>query len=113
MNDVEIILNKQPFKKLYEGPSPIIRLDKLERKINSRYRIWIKREDQLRFLYGNKIRYLEYVLGLYELTTHGKIYQDERKQNKTKANTKARKYTTTTTTKAPKSPLNWGTCTCN
>lgn len=60
------ILDAQPRSRLHGGPSPVERLWRLERSLNANVSLFIKRDDMLRPLCGNKIRYLEFVLGLYE-----------------------------------------------
>lgn len=60
------LLDSQPRTRLFCGPSPIERLRRLERCVNADISLFIKRDDMLRPLCGNKIRYLEFVLGLYE-----------------------------------------------
>lgn len=66
MNVVAEITNRFAQKQLYNGASPIQRLGKLERVIDASVEIYIKRDDLLRPFFGNKIRYLEFILGLYE-----------------------------------------------
>lgn len=60
------ILESHPRTRLFGGPSPIERLWRLERHLNANVSLFIKRDDMLRPLCGNKIRYLEFVLGQYE-----------------------------------------------
>ena len=43
-------------------PSPVHRLSKLEKEIGTQVEIYVKRDDLLRPLCGNKIRYLEFIL---------------------------------------------------
>ena len=68
MNIVKQIINRYPVRKLYNTYSPIQRLERLEKKINSPNRIYIKRDDLLRPMFGNKIRYIEYLFGQYDKT---------------------------------------------
>ena len=50
---------------LSEVPSPVQRLGQLEAELGGGVEIYIKRDDLLRSLHGNKLRYIEYVLGAY------------------------------------------------
>ncbi len=59
------ILEQHPRVRLSRGLSPIERLCRLERQLNANVPLFIKRDDMLRPFCGNKIRYLEFVLGLY------------------------------------------------
>jgi 1-aminocyclopropane-1-carboxylate deaminase/D-cysteine desulfhydrase-like pyridoxal-dependent ACC family enzyme len=63
---VTAILAAQPRRRLHDDPSPIQRLRRLERELGGEVEIWIKRDDLLRPLCGNKVRYLEFVLGAYD-----------------------------------------------
>ncbi len=45
--------------------SPIHELSRCELYSDSNIKIFVKRDDKLGYLYGNKIRYLEYILGSY------------------------------------------------
>jgi 1-aminocyclopropane-1-carboxylate deaminase/D-cysteine desulfhydrase-like pyridoxal-dependent ACC family enzyme len=60
------ILADQPRIRLFNQPSPIIRLRHLELHLKSNVSIFIKRDDLLWPFGGNKIRYLEFVLGQFE-----------------------------------------------
>ncbi len=55
-----------PRRVLYGAPSPVQRLRRLERELGTSVELYIKRDDALRPLYGNKLRYIEYVLGAYD-----------------------------------------------
>lgn len=57
------IVNRFPVEKLYQGPSPVERLKRLEKELQTGNEIYIKRDDLLRPLFGNKIRYIEYIFG--------------------------------------------------
>ncbi len=66
MNLLKKILDQYPHRTLYNVDSPIQRLDRLEKVLNTGVRIFIKRDDELRPFFGNKMRYIEYVLGQYD-----------------------------------------------
>lgn len=55
-----------PRRKLFYQPSPVQRLRNLEAKLGVGVEIYLKRDDLLLPMCGNKVRYIEYVLGAYE-----------------------------------------------
>ena len=59
------IVERFPRMPLFQTPSPVARLRRLESHLDAKVEIYIKRDDLLRPLFGNKIRYLEYILGAY------------------------------------------------
>lgn len=63
---LEALLEAWPRRVLFSQPSPIQRLSRLGKALDTPAALYIKRDDQLRCFFGNKIRYLEYVLGLYD-----------------------------------------------
>lgn len=65
---VQEVLDRFPNIPLVDQPSPIHRLRNLERDMGSQVEIYVKRDDLLRPLSGNKIRYLEFILGDYKLS---------------------------------------------
>ena len=67
MTAVASIIDRFPRRVLADA-SPVQRLRRLEQQLESRVEIYIKRDDLLRPLFGNKLRYLEYVLGAYDAT---------------------------------------------
>jgi D-cysteine desulfhydrase len=56
-----------PRRALYQMPSPVRRLRRLEQELETGIELYVKRDDALRPLYGNKLRYIEYVIGAYDL----------------------------------------------
>ncbi len=60
------IISRFPRRRLFQTPSPIQRMHRLEADLGTDVEIYIKREDLLRPMCGNKIRYLEFVLGAYD-----------------------------------------------
>lgn len=58
---------RAPRRHLIEAPSPVQRMRRLELEIGASVELYVKREDALRPLYGNKLRYIEYVLGALDL----------------------------------------------
>ena len=63
------ILNSFPKENLSSyKPSPIQRLYNVEKYLKTKVKIYIKRDDLLRPYFGNKIRYIEYILGHYHQT---------------------------------------------
>lgn len=53
-----------PRYRLFAEPSPLHRLERLERALGGRVELWIKREDLLPLAFGgNKLRNLEFLLG--------------------------------------------------
>jgi 1-aminocyclopropane-1-carboxylate deaminase/D-cysteine desulfhydrase-like pyridoxal-dependent ACC family enzyme len=65
---VEELIAAFPRRRLFNTPSPIQRLKRLEAALESPVGIYIKRDDLLRPYCGNKLRYLEYVLGAFDET---------------------------------------------
>jgi len=55
-----------PRRALHDTPSPIQRLERLERDLDASVKLYVKRDDCLRPLFGNKLRYIEYVVGAYD-----------------------------------------------
>jgi len=51
--------------KIYEGPTEIEKHDGLKDALNLDCNLYIKREDQIKSFCGNKVRYIEYLLGEY------------------------------------------------
>lgn len=71
MNDfdrdpINRILQRYPRVQLYQEFSPVVPLRNLQRRLSADIDIWIKRDDMLLPFFGNKLRYLEFVLGAYE-----------------------------------------------
>lgn len=60
------ILQEYPRTQLVKSPSPIDRLDNLQSSLNQSHNIFMKRDDRIMPFFGNKVRYLEYVLGEYD-----------------------------------------------
>jgi len=56
-----------PRRRLCSSPSAIRRLHRLEKEIGTSVELYVKRDESLRPLFGNKLRYIEYVLGAYDL----------------------------------------------
>ena len=52
-----------PRRALIVAPSPIQRLVRLERALGAGVELYMKRDDAIRPLFGNKLRYIEYVFG--------------------------------------------------
>ncbi|MBI3746167.1 MAG: pyridoxal-phosphate dependent enzyme [Chloroflexi bacterium] len=53
-----------PRFRLFEGPSPFHRLERLEAALGGRTELWVKREDLLPLAFGgNKLRNLEFLVG--------------------------------------------------
>jgi len=73
MSIVSKILGKWPRVSLFDQPSPVQRLCRLEEAVGDKVEIYAKREDLLRPLCGNKLRYIEFVLGAYEAGNHDSI----------------------------------------
>lgn len=63
---VEAILASQQRRQLNDGPTPVQRLRRLEQHLGTDVELWIKRDDLIRPMCGNKVRYLEFVLGAYD-----------------------------------------------
>lgn len=63
---VDDIVSCFPRRRLFKAASPIQRMHRLEADLGTTVEIYMKREDLLRPMCGNKIRYLEYVLGAFE-----------------------------------------------
>lgn len=63
MSPIAAFLDGRARQLLLPGASPILRLRRLESELGSAAAIWIKRDDALLPFCGNKLRYLEFVLG--------------------------------------------------
>lgn len=70
MNPVADIRAMWPRTGLVSHASPVHRLERLERWLGGGVEIYIKRDDLLRPFCGNKLRYIEYVLGAYRAGKH-------------------------------------------
>lgn len=69
MNSLENVLKQFPRVQLSTvDASPIQRLRNIEDFLNTKVKIYIKRDDLLRPYFGNKLRYLEYIFGHYNQT---------------------------------------------
>jgi len=60
------IVNAYPRRPIIRTPSPVNRLINLEKALGGKIRIYIKRDDMFLPFCGNKLRYIEYVLGAYD-----------------------------------------------
>ena len=65
MSKLHEIINKFSKKSLFYSPSPVTRMNSLEKIIGHGVKLYIKRDDQLKIFFGNKLRYIEYLLGEY------------------------------------------------
>lgn len=55
-----------PRRSLYEKPSAVSRMRALERAIGANLELYVKRDDALKPLFGNKLRYIEFIFGAYD-----------------------------------------------
>jgi len=62
----EQIVAAQPRRRLIDRAAPVVRLRRLEEALRTSVELYMKREDLLRPLCGNKLRYIEFVLGAYD-----------------------------------------------
>jgi len=67
MNRIDNVLNDFPRANLsIVDKTPVQRLFNIEKLLNTDVKIYIKRDDMLRPYFGNKLRYLEYIVGHYK-----------------------------------------------